>query len=125
MAEDVRVLKDDDLREATGTPGIHRRVAVEDEGYWFGHVRTDPDSLSGWHHHGENVTVGYVLRGHTRIEFGPGGDEKVDVGPGEYFVVPAQLVHREGNLTDQDGEIVLVRVGEGPPVFPVDGPDAE
>lgn len=125
MDAGVRVLGDPDLREATGTPGIHRRVAAEDDGYWFGHVTTDPDALSGWHHHGEMVTVGYVIEGRTRFEFGPGGQHSVEAGPGDYFVVPPGFVHREGNLTDEPGEIVLVRVGEGSPVFPVDGPEPE
>lgn len=116
---------DSDLREATGTPGLHRRVAAEDDGYWFGHVTADAGALSGWHHHGETVTIGYVLKGRVRFEFGPGGHQGIEAGEGEYFVVPARLVHREGNLTGEEGEVVLVRVGEGPPVFPVDGPDPE
>lgn len=123
MTDEVRVLAHSDLRDATGTPGIHRQVAAEGDDYWFGHVDTDPDTLSGWHHHGKMITIGYVLKGRTRFEFGPGGRDTIEAEAGEYFVVPPGLVHREGNLTDQPGEIVLARVGEGPPVFPVEGPD--
>lgn len=123
MSEPVRKLSDDELREAQGTPGLTRRVAFEADGHWFGHVEAAPEKMSGWHHHGDNVTLGYVLEGKVTIEFGPGGREHVEVNEGEYFEVPKHLVHREGNMSTDTGEVVLARVGEGPVVFPVDGPD--
>lgn len=123
--ERVRAVSDSELREATGTPGLRRQVAFEDEEMWFGHVTTEPGVESGWHHHGEMTTLGHVLEGEVRFEFGPGGHNELHVGAGEYFRVPPGLVHREGNPTDQPGQIALVRVGEGPPVHPVDGPEPE
>lgn len=80
-------------------------------------------AMSGWHHHGDNVTMGYVLKGRVTLEFGPGGGQKVEVGEGEYFEVPKNTVHREGNRLPEAGEVVISRVGEGQLVFPVDGPD--
>lgn len=123
MGEPVRKLGDDQLQEAQGTPGLRRRVAFEADGRWFGHVEAAPQTMSGWHHHGDNVTLGYVLKGKVTLEFGPGGREQVEVSKGEYFKVPKHLVHREGNMSTETGEIILSRVGEGPVVFPVDGPD--
>ena len=123
MSDPVRKLRADELRDAEGSPGLKRRVAFDGDGHWFGHVEADPETMSGWHHHGDNVTIGYVLEGHLTLEFGPGGQERVSVGPGEYFEVPKNVVHREGNMSTQPGEVVLVRVGDGPVVFPVDGPD--
>lgn len=123
MTDEVRVVNDRELQEAVGTPGLHRRVAFESDGYWAGHVEAAAETMSGWHHHGDNVTIGYVLDGEIRLEYGPGGRQSVDGEQGEYFMVPAGLVHREGNAMTKPGEIVLVRVGEGPPVFPVDGPE--
>lgn len=121
--DEIRVLGDDQLQEAAGTPGLHRRVAFQDdERYWFGHVEAAPDTMSGWHHHGDNTTLGYVLSGRVRLEYGPGGASSVEVREGQYFLVPPRMIHREGNPTEDPGQIVLVRVGEGPPVFPVDGP---
>ena len=38
MREPVRKIRDDQLREAQGTPGLTRRVAFEADGHWFGHV---------------------------------------------------------------------------------------
>jgi hypothetical protein len=63
MSEPVRKLTDGELREAQGTPGLTRRTAFEGDGHWFGHVEAAPVTMSGWHHHGDNVTMGYVLKG--------------------------------------------------------------
>lgn len=123
MDDAITTVGSSELREATGTPGLQRQVAFDDEEVWFGHVTTDAETQSGWHHHGEMTTFGYVLAGQLRFEFGPDGGDVVEAAAGEYFRVPPGLVHREGNPTEQPGNIVLVRVGEGPPVFPVDGPD--
>jgi uncharacterized RmlC-like cupin family protein len=122
-AELIRKVSDQELREAQGTQGLLRRVAFESDGHWFGHVDAAPEVMSGWHHHGDNVTIGYVLRGTVTFEFGPEGAERIEVNEGEYFEVPRHLVHREGNLSTDTGEIILTRVGEGPFVFPVDGPE--
>lgn len=70
MHDQVRKLRDDQLREAQGTPGLNRRVAFEALGHWFGHVEAEPETMSGWHHHGDNITIGYVLKGKITLEFG-------------------------------------------------------
>jgi uncharacterized RmlC-like cupin family protein len=120
--DDIRVLTDDELEDAAGTPGIRRRSAFVDEGHWFGHVEAEPATMSGWHHHGDMVTLAYVLTGRIRFEFGPGGARRVEAAAGDYVLVPARTIHREGNTTDTPGELVLVRIGEGEPVFAVGGP---
>jgi uncharacterized RmlC-like cupin family protein len=124
MADPVRKLTDAELTHAQGTPGLTRRTAFEGDGHWFGHVLADPETMSGWHHHGDNVTMGYVVKGTVTLEFGPGGQDRVEVSAGEYFEVPKNTVHREGNAQTEAGEVVISRVGEGQLVFPVDGPDA-
>ena len=123
MAEPVRRLTQDELVEAQGTPGLARHTAFEEDGHWFGHVEADPETMSGWHHHGDNVTMGYVIKGTVTLEFGPGGGESVQVSEGEYFEVPRNTVHREGNASKETGEVVIARVGVGQLVFPVEGPD--
>jgi hypothetical protein len=57
------------------------------------------------------------------LEFGPGGRERLRVVAGEYAHVPRGLVHREGTPTDQAAEVALVRIGSGPPVVNVEGPE--
>ena len=123
MTDDVQGRRADELVEAPGTPGLIRRTAFEGEGHWFGHVEAEASSMSGWHHHGDHTTVGYLLKGSVRIEYGPGGSQSTEVGEGEYFTVPPHTIHREGNPSDQAAEAIVVRFGEGPPVFPADGPE--
>jgi uncharacterized RmlC-like cupin family protein len=117
-----RVLSREQLEEAVGTPGIERRSAFAAENYWFGHVQTDPATMSAWHHHGEMVTFGYVLKGRVRLEYGPDGTRSIEAVAGDYVMIPPRMVHREGNPTDEPGELVMFRLGSGQPVFPMDGP---
>jgi uncharacterized RmlC-like cupin family protein len=58
------------------------------------------------------------------VEFGPGGSETLEAGPGDFFVVPPHTVHRESNPGAAQHLLVVARVGSGPTVFEVDGPDA-
>jgi uncharacterized RmlC-like cupin family protein len=39
--------------------------------------------VSGWHHQGEYQTTIYVVTGALRMEFGPGGSNIVEPGPGD------------------------------------------
>ena len=78
--------------------------------------------ISGWHHHGDYDTSIYVVSGGLRMECGPGGTVVVEAGPGDFLHVPKGAIHRESNPQDTDGQAVVVRAGQGPPVFNVDGP---
>ena len=114
MAEDVASKGPDELVEAQGTPGLVRRTAFDGDGHWFGHVEAEPETMSGWHHHGDHTTVGYLLKGHIRVEYGPGGSLSAEVGEGEYFTVPPGVIHREGNPSAEAAEAIIVRFGDGP-----------
>ncbi len=65
----------------------------------------------------------FVLDGAIRMEFGPGGREVLDAGPGDFLHVPKHAIHREGNTLDQESHVIVVRTGEGPPTINVDGPE--
>lgn len=110
------------VAEADATSGMVREQAVEDDGFWAGLVRAAPQRPSGWHHHGEYDTYFYVTSGEIRMEFGPNGGKAIEAGPGDFVHVPKNLVHREMNSSSEEAMIVLVRVGQGPPVVNVDGP---
>ena len=118
----VRVVRDEDLQDADPTPGMRRRRAVEAPGLWAGLVHTEPRAASGWHHHGEHETSLFVVRGRMRLEFGPGGQDAVEAGPGEFLHVPAGTVHRESNPSDEESVAVVARAGRGAPTVNVDGP---
>jgi uncharacterized RmlC-like cupin family protein len=126
MDEDapVRMVRAGDRTEGQPTPGMHREQALDTGSMWAGYVTTDAGAVSGWHHHGEHESAIYVLSGALRMEFGAGGREVLDAGPGDFLYVPPHAVHREGNPTAERSEIVVVRGGTGPPVVNVDGPAA-
>ncbi len=107
------------------TPGMVREVAFAGDDRWVGFVRSEAGVRSGWHHHGETDTYFYVLRGTIELEFGPGGRERLRVEAGDFAHVPRGVIHREGTTAEEPGELALVRIGSGPPVVNVEGPEPE
>jgi uncharacterized RmlC-like cupin family protein len=100
-----------------------RRQAFACEGLWVGEVRTAAGAISGWHHHGEHTTVGRVLSGILRFEFGSEGAEHIEcieAGPGDFFVVPPHVVHREGNPGTDEQVLMVIRSGSGATVVNVE-----
>jgi len=123
MAEKVKIIKGQDLEDGPPTPGMARRqVDIADDAAMM-EVRTDAGVTSGWHHHGDNTTYGFVVSGRVKVEFGAGGSEVLEGGPGDVFMVPPHTVHREGNPGDETHLLLAIRVGTGPTVINVDGPD--
>lgn len=122
MAE-ISILSGASLDEAIATPGMVRRDGLIAGHVRVIHVRTAPGTASGWHHHAEHETVGYVLAGRLRLEWGPGGERLVDAGPGDYFRIPPGVVHRESNPDAEEQVVVGFRIGTGVSVVNVDGPE--
>ena len=123
-ADPVRLIRPADRVEGERTPGMTREQAVAIEGMWAGLVRTEAHMITGWHHHADYDTSIYVVDGLLKMESGPGGTEVVEAGPGDFMHVPKGAIHREGNPTDQESRVVVVRAGCGPAVINVDGPAA-
>ena len=122
-AEAIRVIGLEHGTEQTAqTPGMRRRELLATERAWVGTARTQPGVTSGWHHHGDYETFITVQAGRIRMEYGAGGRESSEAGPGELLVVPRGAVHRESNPGDVEQLVLLVRVGSGEPVFNVAGP---
>src|SRR5215204_1907187 len=105
------------------TPGMDRRQAFATEGTWSGFVRTEAGTVSGWHHHGDYESVIYVLTGALKMEFGPGGANTVEAGPGDFVYVPKGAVHRESNPSADPADLVVVRAGRGSPRSTLTGHD--
>ena len=125
MTSEIKRIAPDQLgSDGAPTPGMTRRAAVAREGLWSGHVTAAPGMASGWHHHGDNDTVIYVLDGAVRFEFGPAGARSVEGRTGDFVHVPARTVHREMNLRDRESQLVVTRAGSGPATVNVDGPEA-
>jgi uncharacterized RmlC-like cupin family protein len=124
MTEEIRVFPNAALESGPPTAGMVRKTALAGDDAWMGEVHTEPGAMSGWHHHGDHTTYGYIIAGKAHVDFGPGGGQSQEGGPGDFFVVPPQTVHREGNPGSGEQVIVVVRVGSGPTVINVEGPDA-
>jgi uncharacterized RmlC-like cupin family protein len=99
-----------------------REQAIAIKGLWSGFVRTDPGTVSGWHHHGDHDTSIFVVSGFLHIEFGPSGSAAVDAEPGDFVHVPNHVVHREGNPGETTSHLVVTRAGHGVTTVNADGP---
>jgi quercetin dioxygenase-like cupin family protein len=120
----IQALAKDTLSESPSSPGITRHLAFKGEDYLVLRSRTEPGTVSGWHHHGDHEVYGYVASGSASFETGPGGTDAVFIGSGGFFHVPPNTVHREINPSATEGnEVILFLVGTGPLVDNVEGPD--
>jgi len=122
-SDPVSLIRPEDRLEGDPTPGMVREQAVMTGDMWAGLVRTAPDMVSAWHHHGDHETSIYVITGSLRMESGPGGESVVEAGPGDFLYVPKGAIHREANPGNEESQIVVARVGHGPTVFNVETPE--
>jgi uncharacterized RmlC-like cupin family protein len=106
------------------TSGMVRETLFSDENVWVGISQAGP-AESGWHHHGDMDTYVYILDGRSVVEYGPGGKQTAEVTAGSVVCVARGVVHRD--INPGPGNLVgfLVRVGQGPDVVNVSGPDPE
>lgn len=129
-----QLLRGDSLPETAPGTGIIRYLAFEGgaseggasdcAGFRILRACSDPVRVSDWHHHGDYHVYGYVVSGLARFEGGEGGQEFMDVNPGDFFHIPPHTIHREMNPSkDEVNNIVLFLYGTGQTVFNVDGPD--
>ena len=118
----IRLVKPTDRTPGAATPGMVREQAVATDEMWAGFVTTEAGMVSGWHHHGDHESTIYVISGSMRMEFGPGGSQVLEAGPGDFLYVPPHAVHREGNPSHEKGTAIVVRSGTGEPVTNVEGP---
>ncbi|SFR55878.1 cupin domain-containing protein [Halogeometricum limi] len=80
---------------------------------------------SDWHHHGDNDVFGYVLDGEGYVEWGVADGERTLARAGEFFHVPAGVVHRDVNPSDDDQRYVLWLTGSEPRLVRVERPNGE
>ncbi|HET6379953.1 MAG TPA: cupin domain-containing protein [candidate division Zixibacteria bacterium] len=123
MAAGVRFITPGERVEGAPTPGMTREEAIVTDRIWAGLVRTEPGTISAWHHHGDYETAVYILEGGLRMEWGPGGSEAGEGRAGDFLFVPPHTVHREITPEHQAAQAIVVRSGTGTPVFNVDGPE--
>jgi uncharacterized RmlC-like cupin family protein len=124
----VRVIRPHERSTATAqTMGIRREAAIAPDttgatALWMGLAATPAGTVSAWHHHGDCETGIYVLRGHARFRWGPGGAESAEVGPGDFLAVAPHAIHREEALGDEEFVMVIARGCSGILSVDVGGP---
>jgi quercetin dioxygenase-like cupin family protein len=96
---------------------------AEDHQILVQRTSNEPGEWSNWHIHPDYVTYGYELTGRLRVEYGPGGSKSIEAGPGDFVRIPSGIVHREGSLGHTTRTGIGFRIGHGPFVVEVDGPD--
>lgn len=96
-----------------GPSVLNRRHAIATPELWAGMTTVDGGLTSGWHHHGSYTTVFYVLSGRFTVEYLEEGIHSVEVGPGDFVVVPDGVAHNEIFEADAPAEAVVVRYGPG------------
>src|SRR5215470_19778287 len=88
------------------TPGSERRAALArtlgvQTGMWGGVFIVEPGARTGIHHHGEQETVAYVLKGECYVRWGERGEFGARAHQGDFIHVPAWLPHMEINTSHQ------------------------
>ena len=119
----IGVVRSISLKKGDSTQGIVREKAFESENLIVSRSRVAGGVVSGWHHHGTRDLYGFLVSGKLRLEYGRIGREAAEVGTGDFFHIPAGLVHRDIN-PDREQELLVVNilVGRGPPVVNVQSP---
>jgi uncharacterized RmlC-like cupin family protein len=57
---------------AEQTGGMQRGQAFAHDGVWAGFAVFPGGASTGWHHHGDYATYGYITSGAMTVKFGPG-----------------------------------------------------
>ena len=78
-----------------------------------------PHSSSAVHHHGEQDTIVYAVRGHGTV-VSEGGKKRQDLSPGDFALIPAYAEHQEVNDGDEEVTWIITRSGRKPVVENLD-----
>ncbi|MER5309557.1 cupin domain-containing protein [Streptomyces sp. NPDC002773] len=83
---------------------------------WMGLVENPPLSSTDNHHHGDSEAGIYVVSGHPVFVFHDGTQEvRLAGGPGDFFLVPPFVPHREENPDpDEPAVVVIARTTQEP-----------
>lgn len=88
---------------------------------WMGKVENPPLSSTDNHHHGDSEAGIYVVSGHPVFVFHDGTREvRLEGHPGDFFLVPPNVPHREENPDpDEPAIVVIARTTQEPIKVPV------
>ncbi len=74
-----------------------------------------PHSSSSIHHHGDQDTIVYAVRGRGTV-VSEGGRKRQILEPGDFALIPAHEEHREVNDGDEEVTWIITRSGRTPVV---------
>lgn len=116
MAAPVQVTRSTELHTNTGqSEGMIRKGAIIDKSDNINAsvMIAKPHSSSAIHHHGEQDTVVYCLRGHGAV-VSDGGKKEQLLEKGDFALIPAYAEHQEVNEGDEEVEWIITRSGRVP-----------
>ncbi|MEU3963562.1 cupin domain-containing protein [Streptomyces buecherae] len=101
---------------------VHRVGSGELDGYaaisggtvgskrlWMGLVENPPLSSTDNHHHGDSEAGVYVVSGHPVFVYHDGtGEVRLEGHPGDFFLVPPFVPHREENPDPNEPAVVVI-----------------
>jgi len=116
----IEVVRGSELGVGESTQGIVRKKAFESQNAIVSQSQVAPGVVSGWHHHGTRQLYGFIVSGRLQLEYFLRTKEIADLNAGDFFYIPAGLIHRDLN-PNRDLELVVVNilVGSGPAVINV------
>jgi quercetin dioxygenase-like cupin family protein len=101
--------------------GFNSRPIFMSETDQISEVRIRGGTTGGWHHHGKRSMYGFVMSGKLDVEF---GQDKAALSAGDFFLIPAELVHRDVNTNEEEARIFIFSIGSGPATVEVSGPNS-
>ena len=122
----IDIVRSTELGAGYSTEGIIRKKAFESENAIVSQSELAPGVFSGWRHQGTRQLYGFIVSGRLQLEYFLRRREIADLNIGDFFHIPAGLVHRDLNR-NKDRELVVVNilVGSGPSVINVESPPKE
>ncbi|XVH30986.1 cupin domain-containing protein [Haloferacaceae archaeon DSL9] len=124
-SQEIRVAGEDDLVPTTALQNLVRLTPFPDAPVQQVRGHASGRIASEWHHHGDNDVFGCVLDGEGYVEWGSGDGERKIARSGDAFRVPAGVVHRDVNPSDDEQDYVLWLTGSEPRTVRVDEPSSE
>jgi uncharacterized RmlC-like cupin family protein len=121
MAEKIEVIHSPRVK-IEGKRGLGTESVLESSVANVYVTKFAPGAATPWHHHGSRTSFGYVVTGNLVMEFGPRGKNAVRMSTGDFFSIPAGLIHRDLNRSRRQTVLATFSVGSGPFSTLVDGP---
>src|SRR5438128_11771251 len=105
----IELVRGSELGPGDSTEGIVRKKAFESETAIVSQSQVAPGVVSGWHHHGTRQLYGFIVSGRLQLEYFLRGQEIADLSGGDFFHIPAGLVHKDLN-PNKYRELVAVNI---------------